>query len=182
MAKESIMGITIRKALLINAVKKVYPLVIFVAVFGLICYGVFYLLIVPKTPAAAEQVIAALISHGYEPQDITEQYIAQNPDTARNLRQCVTAEKEDVHFEFYSFYNEKSAVNLYSTAFTLIIRTKMGTPNVEIDKKIANYCKYTLKASGTYSVAMYVGTTAVYAYSSAENWEKIDYIPKEIDY
>jgi len=170
------------KILIKNALRKALPLLIFLITFGLICYGVFYFLIVPKTPATVQEIAEVLVKNGYEPQDITALYVAQNPNVAQNLKQCIAIEKEDIHFEFYSFNNEKSAINLYSSAYSLIIQMRRGFPNVETNTMIANYCKYTLEASGTYSVAMYVGTTAVYAYSDTKNMDKIKNILKEINY
>ena len=165
-----------------KAAGNVLKLCIFLAIFGLVCYGVFSIAIVPKTPATVEQVMEVMTSFGYEPQDKTDTFIAKNPSAAQNLQQCIAIEKEDVHFEFYSFYNENSAIIMYREAYWHIYYTKMSFPNVELDTKMANYCKYTLKASGTYSVAMYVGPTAVYACSDEENADAIIEIMKAIGY
>lgn len=46
----------------------------------------------------------------------------------------------------------------------------------------SNYAIYTLKTANLYSVAIYIGTTAVYAESNAENSSEIDQILYIIDY
>ncbi|MCL2152525.1 MAG: hypothetical protein FWH57_06135 [Oscillospiraceae bacterium] len=169
-------GIT-RKKVAVGVLK---PL-LFLIIFGLICYGVFSISIVSKTPATVEQVVEVLTSFGYAPKDNTKNYIAQNPSAAESLRQCIVIEKGDIHFEFYSFNNGNSAVDCYASAHSYIYQTSMS-PFTEGDWKSANYCKYTLKSSSSYYVAMYVGSTSVFAYSYVENANAINEIMKAIGY
>ena len=135
----------------------------------------------PKTPATTEQVRDAIISFGYEPQDITEQYHNENPDLKQNLNNCIIAQKDDMRFEFYDFTDENSASNLYRLAWSEIMKTR-ETPYAEVDTMIANYCIYSLKTPKLYSVAIYVGNTAVYAYCDAANRTKVDEILTKIGY
>ncbi len=78
--------------------------------------------------------------------------------------------------------NENSAIDIYGQAHSLIVRTKMSIPYADYDTKNANYCIYTLAAGGTYSVAIYVENTAVYAYSNEENAGAISDILEAIGY
>ncbi|NLX93217.1 MAG: hypothetical protein GXZ02_05040 [Clostridiales bacterium] len=133
---------------------------------------------VPKTPATTEQVREVLVTLGYEPQDITKQF----SELESTLNQCIAIQKNDIRFEFYDFNNSNSAIDAYGDAHSLIIRTKMALPRVQTQTDKANYSIYTLEAAGEYSVAIHVGTTAVYAYSNADNRNEINNILDAIDY
>lgn len=165
-----------------GAAKGFVKLAIAITLLILIILLVFKITIVPKTPATVEQVMDVLVSRGYEPQDITQQYFDKDTNFKQTLIKCIAIEKDDIHFEFYNFNNENSAINIYSQAHSLIVRTKRSVPYAEHDTKNANYAIYTLASGGTYSVAIYVGTTAVYAYSDEENAGAISNILKDIDY
>ena len=158
--------------------KGIIKLIIFLAILAGIIYAVFMIAIVPKTPATTEQVWDVLVSLGYEPKDVTEQQIEQDS----SLTKGISVENDNLHFEFYNFDNKNSAINVYSTAHSLIIRTKMSFPRVEVKTSRANYTIYSLEAGGEYSVAIYVGTTAVYAYCDAEHRSEIDKILVDIGY
>ena len=162
--------------------KKVLPLLIFFVIFGLCCYFLFSLN-VPKTPATIEQVWDVLVSQGYEPQDITEQYHSQEENKQNSsLIQCISMQKEDIYFYFYSFNNRNSATDAYGQFYWDIFYTRMSLPNAETDTKIANYGIYTLKTRTTYSATVYVDVTTVYAYSDVENRGEINKILEAIDY
>lgn len=165
-----------------GAVKSFVKLVIALTIFILIILLIFKIIIVPKTPATVEQVTEVLTSQGYKPQDITEQYFEKDIGFKQTLINCIAIEKDDIHFEFFNFNNENSAIDIYGQAHSLIVRTKMSIPYAEHDTKNANYCIYTLAAGGTYSVAIYVENTAVYAYSNEENAGAISDILEAIGY
>ena len=72
---------------------------------------------VPKTPATVEQVKSAIVDQGYETKDITELYYKSDPEFKNTLNKCISFEKDDLHFEFFDFNNDNSAVNIYSQAY-----------------------------------------------------------------
>lgn len=136
----------------------------------------------PKEPATVEQVTEVLASQGYIPQDITERYYKQDPDFKRNLIKCIAMQKDDIHFEFFTFTNRNGAINIYGQAHALLFQKKIGTSYVEHKTSVENYRIYTLKVDGTYNVAIYVENTAVYAYCDEENAGAISDILAEIGY
>jgi hypothetical protein len=123
-----------------------------------------------------------LVARGHAALDITEMYREKDEGFKETLLNCVAFEEDDVHFEFFVFNNKSSAIDVYGQAYTKIILEKNDIAKVEHDTQIANYSIYTLKARGTYNVAIYVGNTAVYAYCNEENAEQIASILREIGY
>ena len=129
-------------------------------------------------PASPEQVWDTLVSLGYEPYDSTATYIKQDSTLIRS----VTIQKDDLRFDFFMFDNKGSAANVFSKALSNIQGKYRASPMVEGEWYSANNYKYSLKASGVYSIAMYVSSTAIYAYCDAENQEKVDAIFATIGY
>lgn len=135
---------------------------------------------VPKTPATAEQVWDVLVEQGYEPKDITEQIREKYPDT--ELTESVVVQNDDIDFQFYVFNSQKDAINIYNQLHSLFVTERRGVPYAEHDTRVANYRIYTLLSKGKYSVAIFVGNTAVYAYCDEENEGKVASILREIGY
>ena len=136
---------------------KGYVKLALVIIFFIVLAIVFFSFIsVPKTPATTEQVKSVITAQGYEPKDITELYYESDPGFKNTLNKCISFDKDDIHFEFFDFKNDSSAVNIYSQAYQ------------EISYK--------------YNAAIYVGNTAVYAYCDSENKTEIDKILDAIDY
>ena len=165
-----------------GAIKNVVKLAIVIAVFIGIVLIVFHFTIVPKDPVTANQVWDVMVAQGYEPKDITQQYYEKDSGFKNTLNTCIAFEKDDIHFEFYVFKNKSNAADLYGQAYTKIILNKNALPKVETKKRIANYIIYTLRASGSYNVAIYVENTAVYAYCDEKNENEINKILDAIDY
>lgn len=143
---------------------------------------VFNFTIVPKDPVTSDKMWEVLESQGYQPIDITEKYYAKDSGAKQTLIKCIAFEKDDIHFEFYEFNNKNSAIDVYGQAYRSIILDKNKFSKVEHSTQKANYTIYTLKVSGTYNVAIYVGNTAIYAYCNEENSNEIGDILKEIGY
>ena len=154
---------------------KLALVIIFFIVLAIVFFNFFS---VPKTPATTEQVKSVMIAQGYEPKDITELYYESDPGFKSVLNRCISFDKDDIHFEFFDFNNDNSAIDVYSQ-----VSYKYNYPDsIEIKNQIANYTIYTLDSLGKYNVAIYVGHTAVYAYCDSENKDKIDNILDAIDY
>lgn len=154
-----------------------------IIIFFIVLAIVFFSFIaVPKTPATTEQVEAVITAQGYEPTDITELYYESDPGFKNTLNKCISFDKDDIHFEFFDFNNDNSAVNIYSQAYQEISYKYNAAHSIEIKNQIANYTIYTLDSLGKYNVAIYVGHTAVYAYCDSENKVEIQKILDAIDY
>lgn len=161
--------------------KKLAPILLFLLVFAaLICGLLYFYLTGQPEPVSAEQISDALISQDLQPENITD--TAQGNFPGAGLTDCIVAEQDDIHFEFYTFDNPSSALRVYREARKLIITTKMETPRVEIEHGKANYKYYSLAAGGNYSVTVYVKNTAIYAYCAEENQSKIIGILDTIGY
>lgn len=143
-----------RKEMLIPIV----VILFFVIMFAVTCTG-------PKEVATAEQVWSAIEQAGYQPVDATELYREDMP----SLVQCIAFEKDDEYFNFYVFKEQSNAEAFYAAAHSHIYINFYKYPNVEHISRQSNYCIYTLTASGRYSVDIYVGNTAVYAYCDEGN-------------
>lgn len=142
----------------------------------------FSFIAVPKTPATTEQVKSVITAQGYEPKDITEQYYESDPGFKSVLNRCISFDKNDIHFEFFDFNNDNSAINVFSQVYQEVSYKYNDPYSIEIDNRIANYRIYTLDSLGKYNVAIFVGHTAVYAYCDSENKIEIDKILDAIDY
>lgn len=142
----------------------------------------FEFLTVPKTPATTEQVKSVIVAQGYEPKDITEQYYESDPVFKNTLNKCISFDKDDIHFEFFDFNNNNSAIDIYSQVYSQLSYRYNSAYSVEIDYQIANYSIWLYDSLGKYSVAIYVGNTAVYAHCDSENQNEIDKILDAIDY
>ena len=153
--------------------------IIFFIVLAIVFFNFFA---VPKTTATTEQVKSVIIAQGYEPKDITEQYYKSDPGFKIVLNQCISFDRDDIHFEFFDFNNDNSAVNVFSQVYQEVSYKYNDPYSIEIETRIANYSIYLLDSLGKYNVAIYVGNTAVYACCDSENKNKIDKILDAIDY
>ena len=161
--------------------KKYIPAVLFLLILISLISGVFYFYFTGQpVSVSAEEIKAALASQNLEPVDGTVSALEKFPNSG--LLDCIVAEQDDILFAFYSFDHVSSAAEVYRQAHTLIVTTRLANPRIEIKYGKVNYRVYTLKANGVYSVAIYVGNTAVYATSNAENERKINRILDEIEY
>lgn len=136
----------------------------------------------PKTPATVEQMKAEITNQGYVPEDIATYYYESDPEFKNTLINCIAFESDDIHFEFFNFNNEASAISIYSQAYEDIVSNNDTNNRRKGGSKIANYAIYTLDLQGKYNVAIYVGNTAVYAYCNSENKNEINKILDAIDY
>lgn len=109
--------------------KGVIRLIVVLLLFGLLIWGVLKLATKPKTVATSEQIWNAISAQGYEPQDITESYYNHDSGFKNVLLKCIAFEKDDIHFEFFDFNNNNSAIDIYSQAYTditLLIALKLS--------------------------------------------------------
>ena len=133
----------------------------------------------PKPEAAIDQVSDEISKYGYQVLDRTDVYMEQ--DTS--LIKAVGFVKDDIHFDFFSFNNRKSAENVYVAGRSeLILNRKREFPMIEIETQRANVAFYTLDSKGQYTVSIQVGSTAVYAFCNSENKAKINQILDDIGY
>ena len=161
--------------------KKLIPFLLFLLVFAaLICGLLYFYLTGQPEPISVEQMNDVLISQDLQPMDMSD--TAQGNFPGAGLTSCIVAEQDDIRFEFYTFDNPSSALQVYREAKKLIITTKMDTPRVKIEQGKANYKYYSLAAGGNYSVTVYVKNTTIYAYCSEENQSKIIGILDAIGY
>ena len=144
----------------------------------------FYIAFFPesKTPATPEQMWDVFVSQGYEPHDATQRYIKEYPNAEDVLICCYVVETDDLHFEYHNFNNDGDAFNIYQQARSYLYDENAHLPSAETEKSMSNFSIYTITAGGKYSVAIWVGNTAIYAYCDEENASLIDEIRKEIGY
>lgn len=162
-----------------NGFLKLGLVIAFFVILAVIFFGFFA---VPKTPATVEQVKSVIVAQGYEPKDITEQYYESDPRFKIVLNKCISFDKDDIHFEFFDFNNDNSAINVYSQVYSQASYKYNDPDGIEIDTHIANYSIWLFDSLGKYNVAIYVGHTAVYACCDSENKIEIDKILDAIDY
>ena len=149
---------------------------------GLICFCILiYALFgtTSKTPVTSEHLWEVLVSHGYEPTDVTDTYTYED---AAYLNRCFGFEKDDLHFEFYDYNNKASAKNKSMQMSAYLANHKKGYPYQERNTFVKNYSIYSLVSSGKYYVAIWVENTAVYAYCDEENAPLLGEIFSEIGY
>lgn len=158
---------------------KLALVIIFFIVLAIVFFNFFA---VPKTPATTEQVKSVIVAQGYEPKDITEQYYESDSGFKSVLNHCISFDRDDIHFEFFDFNNNNSAVNVFSQVYQEVSYKYNAAHSIEIDTRIANYRIYTLDSLGKYNVAIFVGHTAVYAHCDSENKAEIQKILDAIDY
>ncbi len=161
--------------------KELIPLIIFICIFVLLLYGIlrFSSTGIPES-ASVPQVIDSLTDKGLNPNDVTENAIANFQNAG--LRTCLIAENDGFRFEFFDFDNKASALKLYRKAEALMVTERLATPNIEIRNGKIGYKFYSLEASGMYSVTVYVNNTAIYAYCNRENQTKLNQILDDIGY
>ncbi len=132
-------------------------------------------------PLTTADVCAILETKGYQPIDCTENALADNPGW--DLKGCIKVDNGALEFEFYEFDSRDSAVDIYGSAYLHIRKTKFKTPYRQTEERGApQYRIYYLEAGETYSVSMYVGTTAVYASCSKDDAAKLDAILAAMGY
>ena len=129
---------------------------------------------------SAEQMNNVLIAKGFNPKNAVDN--ADESLLKSGLINCIIAEKDDIKFEFYDFDNNEGALKTYREARNLIIRTRMGVPRIQIKTSKIGYKLYTLNSEGTYSVAIYLKNTAIYAYCNSTNKNFIYELLNEIGY
>ena len=129
---------------------------------------------------SAEQMCDILVEKGFNPTNAVNN--ADESLLKAGLNNCIIAEKDDIKIEFYDFDNSDGALSVYREAYRLIITTRMGTPRIQIKTGKFSYKLYTLDADGTYSVAIYLKNTAIYAYCNSENKYFLNEILDEIGY
>lgn len=132
----------------------------------------------PKEVATAEQVWSAIQQAGYQPVDATELYTEDMP----GLIQCIAFEKDDEYFNFYVFNDKSSARDLFRHISSYIYINFYNYPYAEHESYQSNYHIYTLTAKERYSVDIYVGNTAVYAYCDEGNEQGICDVLRTIGY
>lgn len=98
------------------------------------------------------------------------------------LIQSIGTENADLHFEFFVFSNGDDTIDAYRHFHSYFTRTKESGTLREGSVFMSNCYIYTLRTMEKYSVAGYVGNTAVYAKSDAENESKVNQILSDIDY
>ena len=135
---------------------------------------------VPKTPATLEQINEVLTSYGYVVEDTTNNYVDKS--YGPGLIQSIGTENDDLHFEFFVFSNGYDAVDAYGHFHSYFIRTRESGTLMEGKNSSGNYSIYSLRTMEKYSVAGYVGNTAVYAKSDTENESMVNQILSDIDY
>ncbi len=155
---------------------------VFLAALVIIILMVLNFSVNPKTPATTEQVKEIIINQGYVPEDIAAYYYESDAGFKDTLNNCIAFESEDIHFEFFNFNNEASAISIYSQAYEDVVANNDTNNRRKGGTKIANYAIYTLDLQGKYNVMIYVGNTAVYAYCNSENKNEINKILDAIDY
>ena len=135
-----------------------------------------------KTPVTAEQIESIMISQGYEPEDVTQQYHKQDSESKKHLQKCIYFENSDIHFEFFELNSNSMAQKIYSQFHRKIVDNYNASHIIETENKKANYVIYTLDNGKRYNVAIYDGHTAVYAYCNSKNKNEINKILDAIDY
>ncbi len=136
----------------------------------------------PKPPITAEQVWGILVSQGFEPADTTQFYKEEWGKNGYSLVQAVSAETENIQFDFYVFDSDKSAEFIRGLYQSYIRDNRYCIPNAEIKEGTANYVIYTIKAGGMYTVNIRVGNTLVYVESDEEKASKINDIVLAMKY
>lgn len=158
--------------------KGIITSVVILSIFVVIVVLFFFAFYHPITPVTTDKMWNVLIEQGYEPHDTTESYKKQDS----NLIKAISVQKGDLRFDFFYFDNDKGASNVVRHAWSQIIEKYNTYPRVEGEWGNSNHYKYSLKASGVYSVTMSVSSTAIYAYCDAKNQAKIDAIFRAIGY
>ena len=164
-----------------KTLKKILIPIIFILVLVLLFGGIllFYSTDVPQA-ASVDQIVDSLTDKGLQPNDVTDTAMANFQNAG--LKKCIIAENDGFRFEFYNFDSNESALKVYRQAHTIIVTVRMATPKVEISNGKIGYKFYSLKANETYSVAVYVNHTAVYAYCSSSEQAMLNQILSDIGY
>lgn len=134
----------------------------------------------PITPVTPQQMYDALLVQGYKPQYATQ--LVSDDLQEIGLTDCVVAEQDDIKINFYFFDNEDAAQTVYNMSVSLIHTERRDPPTRDYSEGNSNHWRYTLIGQTMYSTAIYVGNTAVYAYSDTENAPKINALLKSIGY
>ena len=121
-----------------------------------------------------------LLLQGYAPQYATEA-VANNLQEI-GLMDCVVAEQNDIKINYYCFDNHDAAKTTYNMSVSLIHKERRDPPTRDYSEGNSNHWRYTLIGKSMYSTALYVGNTAIYAYSNTENADKINDLLRDIGY
>lgn len=125
----------------------------------------------PKPVATYTQVWDVLVAHGYEPEDLTEEYIKNDPNLANKLTQNITVNQDDFHIAFFVFSDQNNTKNAYSSLNKTLSETerKYPTTNIETGGSRANFIVHSIKAGGKYYYLMRIGETLLYATGNEEH-------------
>ncbi len=157
-------------------------LVVVLIFFALFVFGFFRLLNVQKEEATIQEVELAMIEQGYTPRDLTEVYYNQDSGFKTSLKKCIAMQKDDIRLHFFEFKDSESAKNIYRQAYNNAILKYDSFQKIERHAQMGSFSIYTLDSKGMYSVAIYVGNTAISANSNPENKGEINAILSKIDY
>lgn len=163
-----------------KGIKKYIPLIVFLLILGTLSFGLIRLSAKHPEPATVEQVKNALVTQGLKPEEFTKSELYNFPND--KLIDSVTAEKDDLHFQFYIFDDAATAADVYGQAHSIIYTTRMATPKTEVENKLLGYRFYVLNANGTYSIAILDENTVLYAYCNSESLKILEEITDEIGY
>lgn len=134
----------------------------------------------PITPAEPQAVFNELSAKGFETQFVTEQVSEEWKKIG--LTECVAAQKGGTYIIFYSFDNDEASRILYNKAVSLIHKERRDPPTRDYSEGNSNHWRYTLFGGDMYSTAIYVGSTAIYAYGDAESEAEINGFLQAIGY
>ena len=162
--------------------KMAIKLIAVLGAFVLIIYCMLKILIVNKEPLTASKVAAIILSHGYQAEDISNQYYEMDEGFKKTLDKCIAFQKDDIHFEFFVFKNRNGALDLYGQAYYKITIEYDAIHKIESSSSAGNYRTYSLDSLGKYNAVTWVDTTVVYAYCDSKNKEEIISILDEMDY
>lgn len=165
---------------MLKIASKILKILIAIAILALV--GLLFIKIFshPITPVTPQQMYDALSARGYKTQ-YAMQLVSDNLKKL-GLIDCVVAEKNDIHVDFYSFDNDDAAQAVNNKAVSLIHAERRDPPTRDYNEGNSNHWRYTLIGKTMYSTAIYVGNTAIYAYSDTDNAAEINALLESIGY
>lgn len=161
-------------------IKKIITIILIICLLCLVFLVIYKLTADPITPTSADTVWSVLLERGYIPADMTQEVLEQIPNSG--LQTCIVTEKDDIRFEFYSFDNDKGPKLIFRNSFNLIRTERYSASATRVNEHNTNHRRYVLIGYELYSVTMYVGNTAIYAYCNTENSNEIAKIFEDIGY
>lgn len=163
-----------------NIVSKVLRILIAISILALVGLLFTKFFSHPITPVTPQQMYNALSEHRYKTQYATQ--LVSNELKSIGLTDCIVGEKNDIHIDFYSFDNDDAAQTVYNKSVSLIHTERRDPPTRDYSEGNSNHWRYTLIGKTMYSTAIYVGNTAIYAYSNTDNAAEINELLKSINY